>query len=113
MRPFRIGKKTIDYCEVRESLKATRTLDLHDFSHHQKAIPKASGGTRTLGISPHPWRLYLHGLGQILQIWLSPYAHPFQQGFQSQRGVDTAWKEIHNAILETNTPNIYEYDLVK
>jgi retron-type reverse transcriptase len=50
-------------------------------------------------------------LERILQIWLRPYRHRTQHGFQHGQGTNTAWTQILSQVLDS--PNIYEYDLKK
>lgn len=99
------------YGSVWWDIKKLRQIDLSKYSYKEVGIPKADGGTRYLGVPNTYWRLYLHGLQQHMQIWLRPYSHPNQHGFQHGKGTDTAWKEIHATVL--TSPDIYEYDLKK
>jgi len=95
------------WCAVREM----RQLDLRKYEHKYTEIPKPSGGTRGLNIPSEGWRLLLHGLNRILQIWLSPYQHPNQHGFTPHRGTKSAWHQIHTEVLQSR--DIYEFDLRK
>ena len=100
------------YPEVWEAVREMRQLDLRNYKHRITEIPKDDkGNTRALNIPSDGWRLYLHGLNRILQVWLSPYTHPSQHGFIPGRGTTTAWRQIHDEVLES--PNIYEFDLKK
>jgi hypothetical protein len=73
-------------------------------------IPKANGETRPLGVPDCSWRILLHGLNNILLVWLHPYIYPSQHGFIPGRGTLTAWKELSTLL---STPTIYEFDLRK
>lgn len=100
------------YPEIWEAIREMRHLDLRKYSHRLTEIPKDDqGNMRPLNIPSDGWRLYLHGLNRILQIWLSPYTHPSQHGFIPGRGTTTAWRQIHEEVLDS--PNIYEFDLRK
>jgi len=99
------------YGKIWKMMTAFRKINLLHYKFREKAIPKASGGHRYLGIAPDHWRLYLHGLQLILHVWLSPYRHPSQHGFMKGKGTDTAWLQVHTDLL--NSGNIYEFDLKK
>lgn len=101
------------YPEMWEAIRELRNMDLRKYKHRQVGIPKGGPGSelRYLNIPSNGWRLYLHGLNRILQIWLTPYYHPSQHGFIPHRGTGTAWLQIHENVLKS--PNIYEFDLKK
>lgn len=99
------------YGSVWTDIKNYRKLNLSAYTYKERSIPKADGGTRYLGIPSTHWRLYLHGLQQILQVYLRPYAHPSQHAYQTGKGTLTAWKDILSNVLKS--PNIVEYDLTK
>lgn len=99
------------YRNVWKDICNLRRLRLDLYEYKNKTIPKNGGGTRTLGIPATHWRLYQHGLQVLLQIWLSPYCHPWQHGFVHGRGTDTAWRQIHDEVLDK--AYIYEFDLKK
>jgi len=66
---------------------------------------------RPLGVPIIPDRIHLHGLQDLLMIWLSPYHNENQHGFWKGQGTSTAWKTIHEKVLQSE--NIYEFDLKK
>ena len=76
-------------------------------------IDKSPGSTekRPLGVPTLAWRIILHGLQNLLVVWLSPYQSKSQHGFWPERGTTTAWKELHTQAI--NKSNIYEFDLKK
>jgi hypothetical protein len=103
----------LDYDDIKSDLRAYKSLNLADYSVRHHGIPKPDGTKRYLCIAPKPWRLYQRGLQHIMQVWLSPYSHPFQHGYQPGRGVDTAWQQIHYDLLGKQAMNVYEFDLKK
>lgn len=98
------------YGDIWQAVTEMRALNFGNYDHTLKSIPKA-GGHRHLNIPTLPWRLYLHGLNLLLQIWLSPYQHPDQHGFVPGRGTATAWKKILTDVIHSS--DIYEFDLKK
>ena len=70
----RVWHRKRDYIKVWESIKSCRNLNLTLYEYHKLPIPKdprdPSKGERYLGIPTLPWRIYLHGLQSIMQVWL-------------------------------------------
>jgi len=98
------------YSVVKNILSSLHNLDLKSYSHKIKLIPKPNGEMRPLGIPSPAWRVLLHGLNNILLVWLSAYIHPSQHGFIPGRGTLTAWRDLSAKL---NYSNIYEFDLRK
>lgn len=90
-------------------LKQCRRLNLSKYKCFEQAIPKSNGKVRYLHIPTPSWRIYLQMLNKILEVWLRPYSHPSQHGYQSGKGSDSAWIDIHSHVLSSK--NIYEFDL--
>lgn len=99
------------YGTIWNAVQGYRKLDLTHYDYHEKAIPKPDGTSRYLGVPSPSWRLYLHGLQLLLQIWLSPYSSPDQHGYIIKKGTKTAWIQIQEEVL--GSPNIYEFDFKK
>lgn len=97
------------YSEVLHYLKLFLSLDLTKYRYKITEIPKADGRKRMLGIPDADWRLYLHGLNNILLLWLSPYVSPDQHGYYPGRGTATAIYEVQRRVLASR--EIYEFDL--
>lgn len=108
---FKGWHRNRSYSEVYGTLLEYLQLDLNDYRYKEKGIPKSNGEIRWLGVPSLPWRLYLHSLQVILQVWLSPYNHPSQHAYIKGRGCVTAWRQIHEEVL--SSPNIYEFDFRK
>jgi retron-type reverse transcriptase len=98
------------YSVVKNILISLANLNLKSYRYKTVHIPKADGSTRPLGVPSPAWRVFLHGLNNILLVWLSPYLHPSQHGFRPGRGTLTAWQEL---MRKTNYNSIYEFDMTK
>jgi hypothetical protein len=96
------------YSVVKNILRNLSDLNLHKYLYKILHIPKPNGGTRPLGIPNPSWRVFLHGLNNILLVWLSPYVHPQQHGFYPGRGTLTAWKHL---MTKLSSRSIYEFDM--
>lgn len=99
------------YHTIWNYLKHYRTMSLTDYRYKRRSIPKSDGSLRYLGVPTPTWRMYHHGLSLILQVWLHPYSHPSQHGFQQGRGTNSAWNQIHREVLGSS--DIYEFDMKK
>jgi hypothetical protein len=98
------------YNVIKHILSSLWTLNLHKYTYKTKFIPKANGEYRPLGVPAPAWRILLHGLNNIMLVWLTPYIHPEQHGFTPKRGTLTAWKSI---MRKLDARSIYEFDLRK
>jgi len=104
--------KSQTYDEVNRTIQKFVKIDLRNYKYRIVEIPKTNGsGTRSLGIPDAEWRLYLHGLNNILLLWLSPYISEDQHGYYPNRGTNTAIKVLQEEVIEST--NIYEFDLKK
>lgn len=98
------------YSVVKNILLSLKDLDVMRYDHKIRHIPKPNGELRPLGIPSPAWRILLHGLNNILLLWLSPYIHSQQHGFYPGRGTLTAWQDLSKLLTSTH---IYEFDLRK
>ncbi len=87
------------------------SLDYTKYTYRRREIPKANGGTRSLGIPSMAWRLYLHGLNHLLLIATRAHESPNQHGFIPGRGTSTAWQQMQSEVIHHRY--IYEFDLEK
>lgn len=101
------------YPKIWAAVKATRKLSFNNYDHFAVAIAKngITGEKRYLQVPDLSWRIYLHGLNNIMMVWLDNFQSLYQHGFLKHRGTSTAWKQIHHEALDS--PNIYEFDLRK
>jgi len=60
--------KTYKYYVIQNILKSLMKLDLRDYYYKIVHIPKANGTKRPLGVPSPAWRIYLHGLNNILMV---------------------------------------------
>jgi len=101
--------KRQSYSEVIKYLEDFTKLDLNNYRYQTWQLSKGGGKYRTIG-SPDPsWRLYLHGLNNLLVLWLSPYISPDQHGYYPGRGSATALRKLQEEVVESQ--EIYEFDL--
>jgi hypothetical protein len=103
--------KTMSYEELLDIARQSRTLNYNDYKSKGQLIPKGNGEDRPLNVPSKAWRLYLHSIQHILQVWLSPFSHPSQHGFMPGRGTLSAWKVVATEVIKS--PDIFEYDLKK
>ena len=103
--------KSESYGDVWKTIRSLKNLDLTQYRYHILGIPKSNGETRPLGVPSLAWRVYLHGLNNILVIWMSTWIPKSQHGFYPGRGTMTAWSQIYSEVLKS--ANIYEFDLRK
>ena len=105
--------RTKPYPKIWAAVKATRRLNFNNYDHFAVAIAKngITGEKRYLQVPDLSWRIYLHGLNNILMVWLDNFQSLYQHGFLKHRGTSTAWKQIHHEVLDS--PNIFEFDLRK
>lgn len=88
------------------------SINLSKYEYSVVYIPKeGTDELRPLGVPSMRWRIYLHGLQNILVIFLSPYISGNQHGFYPGRGSMTAWQQVLSEVI--SSPNIYEFDLRK
>lgn len=66
---------------------------------------------RPIGVPSPAWRVYLHGLNQLLVKFLEGRNcfHEEQHGFRPGRGTKSAWESILANVI--HSPNIFEFDL--
>lgn len=93
--------------------RLTSNISNHrEIPYHITYIPKAGDSQgRPLGIPSLEWRIYLHNLNQILQIYLLPYHSKYQHGFWPGRGVQSAWHNILTRLWRS--ADIWEFDFRK
>jgi hypothetical protein len=107
---FKGWHRKYKYHVVKNILKSFWELNKKKYQYKITLIPKPNGESRPLGIPTPAWRVYLHGMNNILMVWLSPYVHPEQHGFYPGRGTYTAWKSVTKKLTYRS---IYEYDMKK
>jgi len=98
------------YSVVKNILASLDKLSLNKYRYKTVMIPKGNGETRPLGVPAPAWRVLLHGLNNVLVVWLSPYTHPSQHGFLPGRGTLTAWSQL---LKKTQARSIHEFDMSK
>jgi len=98
------------YYVVKNILRSLATMNLRKYKYRVRHIPKNEHETRPLGVPAPCWRIYLHGLNNILLVWFNPYIHPNQHGFIPGRGTLTAWQSLVNKL---DSRSIYEFDMKK
>ncbi len=103
--------RNTQYHEVLTHIRKLCNLNLLKYEYTVIRIPKPDGSTRPLGGPTMAWRIFLHGLNNILLVYLSPYIPDNQHGFLPGRGTGTAWKAILSEA--TASRNIFEFDLNK
>lgn len=72
-------------------------------------IPKGEDKVRPLGVPTDAWRIALHMVANMLEIFLKPRLLESQHGFISKRGVLTAWSDVITKVIKAKY--IYECDL--
>lgn len=104
--------RTRSYEDIWKYIRSARELNFSSYEHYLVQIDKpGTNEKRPLNVPTYSWRLFLHGLNNILMVWLDSYQSLYQHGFLKHRGTSTAWKQIHQEVLTSD--NIYEFDLRK
>ena len=78
--------RKMNYRKVWDVICKMRTMDYNKYPYHITMIPKPNGEERPLGVPNPEWRIYLHGLQNIIMLWLSPLIADQQHGFYKKRG---------------------------
>lgn len=107
--------KSLKWSKVTRAWDKLCQLCISKQNHHltvkKVLIPKQDGTMRPLGVPNLSYRMYMHMIQLLMNIWLRDRRPVWQHGFRPWHGTGTAWLDIAHNVIPAKF--IWEFDMRK